>query len=326
MSNEQSKIEWTDFTFNPVIGCTHVSPGCINCYAEHNRFATTHGIRWGAGEERYVTSDNNWLKPLNWNRKAADLFCECQSCGDRMFYNPGDDICLKCGGADVRHATPRVFCASLSDWLDPEWDDAVLTNMLDLVRCTPNIDWLLLSKRIDVWMERMTAAYGYSDNILKKWIDQWFSGTPPDNVWMGTSVEDQRRADERVPMLLDIPARIRFLSVEPMLENIKFTGPAAIHDFMCDSWDGIQCDCGDKRPKIHWVICGGESGPKKRNFAVGWGRDLKEQCKRAGVPFFFKQVDKVQPIPVDLQIRQFPETIKRVTTPCKAEENLFLDL
>ena len=208
---ENSKIEWTDHTFNPWIGCAKVSPGCAHCYAEtlNNRMGWAE---WGKGGKRKRTSPANWRKPHQWNASAN---------GSR----------------------PRVFCASLADWLDEEVPDEWRDDLLNLIAETPNLDWLLLTKRIDraVGMEL------------------------PENVWLGTSSEDQARWDERIPVLMSIPATIHFVSAEPLI------GP--IH-------------MGETRPE--WLIVGGESGPKARPMEKDWVRHLHDQCDDR-TAFFFKQ-------------------------------------
>jgi protein gp37 len=251
---KNSNIEWTDHTFNPWIGCTKVSPGCAHCYAE-TLMATRYGrVKWGKGQKRERTSEANWKKPCFWNTKEDVL---------EMSRTPGP------------RRRPRVFCASLADWLDEEVDAAWLADLLVLVHDCANLDWLLLSKRPQNWRARLEAALAFMDaagirHDVKVWIDSWLKGTAPANVWIGTTVEDQQRADERIPALLKIPARVRFLSCEPLLESLQL-----------QHWLGTT--------NIHWVICGGESGPGARPMHPDWARSLRDQCQAAGVAFFFKQ-------------------------------------
>lgn len=178
-------------------------------------------------------------------------------------------------------ARPRVFCASMADWLDDEVPVEWLADLLRLIALTPNLDWLLLTKRPENWRARLNEAY-----VLDKSFDLtafWLAGRAPDNVWVGTTVEDQPRADERIPHLLRIPSRVRFLSCEPLLGSINFEEAldpmmAVTADFRFHGLDGI-----------HWVICGGESGPNARPMHPQWARSLRDQCTASGVPFFFKQ-------------------------------------
>ena len=235
---ENSKIECTDHTFNPWIGCTKVSPGCAHCYAEtlNNRMGWT---KWGDDGKRVRTSNANWAKPLRWDLEASRL-------GTRK----------------------KVFCASLADWLDHKAPTAWRVDLLELIRKTPYLDWLLLTKRPESWYARMHEAIGAGSILASSWLD----GEGPENVWVGTSVENQKVADERIYHLADIPARIRFLSVEPLLSPLDLS-----------AW------LGDPVPLIHWVIVGGESGPGARPMSDGWVRHIRNQCWAASVPFFFKQ-------------------------------------
>ncbi len=231
---ENSKIEWTDSTFNPWVGCAKISAGCAHCYAETLMDKRMGKVQWGPQGTRVVTSPANWRKPEAWNRKAAK--------------------------AGVRH---KVFCASLADVFEdhqsikPEWR----AGLLDLIEITPNLDWLLLTKR--------------PENVMQMIHDEWQSAFPS-NVWIGTTVENQAAADKRIPELLKIPARVRFLSVEPMV------GPVDL-----GRW--IYTDGGPWKSDIDWVICGGESGPDARPMHPDWAMNLRDQCVASGVPFFFKQ-------------------------------------
>lgn len=144
-----SHIEWTDHTFNPWEGCTKWSPGCKNCYAETRNKRFAGGKNWGKGAPRRRTSAANWKQPLRWNRDAGTgRFLECPKCGLRG--NP-PTVCPTAGcstfASEMDTARPRVFCASLADWLDDEVPVEWLADLLSLIHATPNLDWLLLSKR-----------------------------------------------------------------------------------------------------------------------------------------------------------------------------------
>lgn len=307
---ENSKIEWTDHTFNPWRGCTKVSPGCQNCYAEALSKRTGHG-EYKRGVPRERTSSDNWRKPLKWNRTGI---CDC---GLAALLDG-----TRCHGAALRR--PRVFCASLSDWLDDEVPIEWLTDLLKLIHDTPNLDWLLLTKRPENWRQRIDRAYSTrytNEDDFLNWLGAWiFSSRAPQNVWIGTTVEDQKRADERIPELLKIPAKIRFLSVEPMLQEISLTSKCDIHaDEDGPHRLGFMVGPDDEKSTlfptraqalresgIHWIINGFESGSRKRPGDLAWMRSLRDQCQEAGVKYFCKQIDKVQPIPTDLMIREFP--------------------
>lgn len=288
---ERSAIEWTDATFNPWIGCTKVSPACDHCYAarqDAHRKWTPEG--WGGPRRR--TSASNWAAPLRWAKSAAKA-------GNR----------------------PRVFCASLSDWLDNEVPIEWLVDLLDLVRRTPELDWLLLSKRIGNWRKRLAEALSHSawaeeSVAFSAWLEAWLRGTPPAHVWIMATICNQPEADRDITKLLAVPARVRGLSIEPML------GPITLPPMRCDHGSlpgpggagGVTCpDCSGASERnasgclrLHWVICGGESGPHARPMHPDWARSLKQQCQAAGVPFFMKQMTKKAAIPDDLMVREFP--------------------
>lgn len=333
---ENSKIEWCDHTFNPWMGCTKVSEGCANCYAEVSTPIRTSGLKWGKGQPRQRTSDANWKKPLAWDKESMrGLFGEYEYKGvasgtkHRGSYEHGMT------NGTWRAKRPRVFCASLADWLDPEVPIEWLADLLDLIRRTPYLDWLLLTKRPELWeeqMQRVLQVAGANVPTLQ-FVADWLEGTPASNVWIGTSVENQKRANERIPHLLKIPAAVRFLSCEPLLRELdierwigEYYCPScgnhcsekSIENMACPSCDteDVSCDCDDIELQcpncgnygdemgldtnecwrrsggtvgIHWVICGGESGTKARPMHPEWARSLRDQCRAAGVPFFFKQ-------------------------------------
>ena len=266
---EKSTISWTHSTHNEWIGCAHVSPGCERCYAENLMAKRWKRVGWGPGEPRSLTAEENRRKPHSWNKTAE------------------------------RDGRPwRVFSASLSDWLDHEMPAEWLAGLLDTVAETPALSWLLLTKRIARWAERLQAvsdlAPGLDDPtpgiVLAR---AWLGGEAPQNVWLGTTVEDQRRADERVPLLVQIPARVRFLSCEPLL------GPVRLNT--------------EHLASIHQVIVGGESQPGCRPMDLAWARALCEQVRGAGVRTFVKQLGghpnarhDIDEFPVDLALREVP--------------------
>ena len=287
---ENSKIEWTHHTFNPWRGCTKVSAGCDNCYAEtmSGRNPKTLGV-WGKYGTRVVASESMWKQPLKWN-KAAEL-------------------------AGERH---RVFCASLADVFE---DNATLPDfsynpifqarkrLFKLIEDTPNLDWLLLTKRPQNIEPVLKSVYpslqGLGINGANKFIKAWL-----DRVWLGVSVEDQKTADERIPHLLKINARVRFLSMEPLLGPV--TLPECTHDVRCP----ITAEGHSELPLcgIGWVIVGCESGAFRRPMELPWVYEIIDQCKAAGVPVFVKQlqlggkVEKdIERFPLGMQTRGFPK-------------------
>lgn len=166
----ETDIEWADFTFNPWAGCTKISPGCDHCYAE--AWARRSGlVEWG-DHPRHRTSEYYWKEPLKWNRRAG---------GTR----------------------PRVFCASLADVFDNQVHPVWRADLFSLIDRTPNLDWLLLTKR--------------PQNIASLITGSW----PKPNVWLGVTAENQEEADRRLPILKSIPAVVRFVSAEPLLGPIR---------------------------------------------------------------------------------------------------------
>jgi len=243
---ENSKIEWTTHTFNPWIGCMKVSAGCDHCYAES--LAKRYGwVEWGQRKtedtvanigQRKRTSASNWKKPLQWAKAAR--------------------------GTGVR---PRVFCASLADVFDNQAEREWRDDLFDMIAWTPELDWLLLTKRPENIAE-MTPQGGF-----------W------PNVWLGTTCEDQAAYDKRWPLLRAVPAAVHFISYEPAI------GPLRLHN-------------GPDQPD--WLICGGESGPGARYMLPAWAVDIRNDCERAGVYFFMKQMTGKKPIPEYLMLREFP--------------------
>jgi protein gp37 len=239
---ENSGIAWTHHTFNPWIGCARVSAACDHCYAEawDARFG---GGRWGPRAPRRRTK--TWSDPMRWQRAAV-------AAGRRF----------------------RVFCASLADVFDnhPSIAGEWRHDLWALVRATPDLDWLLLTKR--------------PQNARRFLPADWQDGYP--NVWLGATVESQPEADRRVPVLLRIPARLHFLSCEPLLGRLDLTcirvgGSGSLYRANALTGDGF-----DGRA-IGWVIAGGESGPGFRVADPDWFRGLRDQCAEAEIPFLFKQ-------------------------------------
>jgi protein gp37 len=303
--SENSKIEWTHHTFNPWWGCAKVSPGCDHCYAEAlgNRFGTP----WGVDAERREFGEKHWDEPRKWNAKAA--------------------------AAGERH---RVFCASMADVFDKNAPLGARQRLLSLIADTPHLDWLLLTKRIGN-ASRMLQEACMHDGRLMDANDQ-YRALP--NLWLGISVVNQDEADRDIPKLLQVPAAVRFLSMEPLLGAVSLS--SFDHDFLegwavepaCCGRPGSEC-CGSpepsqvQTPRIDWVIVGGESGPHARPMVLGWAKEIVSQCQSAHVPVFMKQLGAnptnregiTHPIsdrkgalmeewPEVLRVQQFPEVSK----------------
>lgn len=251
---DRTAIEWTDATWNPVTGCTKVSPGCDHCYAETiaHRFAGTKAYPRGFD----VTLHPERLdQPLRWTRPR------------RVFVNSMSDLFHKDIPDD---SIARIFAVMA---LAPQHTFQVLTKRHGRMRS------LLANPefRTMVWAaieDLPVPVTHYTHGII---VDlPW----PLPNVWLGVSVEDQQRADLRIPALLDTPAAVRFISAEPLL------GPVNL------SW--LKCPCGECSdpnydPGIDWVIVGGESGHGARPMHPDWARTLRDQSTRAGIAFHFKQ-------------------------------------
>jgi protein gp37 len=242
---ENSKIEWTTHTFNPWIGCQKVSAGCDHCYAEAMMDKRWGKVQWGPHGERKRTSEANWKLPLRWAKVARGT-------GSR----------------------PRVFCASLADVFDNQAPDIWRSDLFALIEATPELDWLLLTKR--------------PENIAKMIWPKWDRGLPR-NIWLGTTCEDRDNYDRRWPRLREIPARVRFISYEPAI------GPL----FHPHAWDLNE--------KPDWIICGGESGHGARMMDPAWARWVRDAAAGHGIAFFMKQMTDRKPILQELLVREFPK-------------------
>lgn len=221
---KDSDIEWTHHTFNPWWGCVKLSPACAHCYAES--WARRFGAElWGGSAPRRFFGEQHWREPLRWNAEAERV-------GHR----------------------PRVFCASMADVFEPRSDlDPWRDKLWALIEKTPQLDWLLLTKR--------------PGQI--KHVYPW-ARSPRRNVWLGTTAENQRWAERRIERLIAVDAHVRFLSCEPLLSAVDLT-----------SWL--------RKKQISWIIAGGESGAEARPTHPNWIRSLRDQCRIYEVPFHFKQ-------------------------------------
>lgn len=225
--SENSAIEWTDHTFNPWWGCTKVSEGCEHCYAEAWAKRTGHSV-WGKQSDRRFFGDKHWAEPLKWNREAEK--------------------------AGVRR---RVFCASMADVFENRPDlDSQRARLGNLIRSTPALDWLLLTKRPHNMVEMGVRDFCFDP-------EAW-----PGEIVAMTTAEDQARFDERVPELLAVPAARHGISYEPALGPLDISRHAS---------------------EIDWLIAGAESGHGARPMVEQWIRDVRDQCIAAGVRFFYKQ-------------------------------------
>lgn len=283
---QHSKIEWCDHTFNPWMGCTKVSVGCQFCYAEELMDHRYHKVQWGPQGERKRTSAAMWRQPLRWKSP----FYQCAHCGWRGhdFESLSMVKCPHCGQMALQAARARVFCASLADVFEERAElEPWRVDLLRLIEQTPELDWLLLTKRpenVVKMIEQAQVAAGAEANA-RGWLARF------SNVWVGATVENQAAADERIPALLQVPARGRFLSCEPLLGPVDLWGenyvnPNGVRTGVVTNWLG----------GLHWVIAGGESGHQARPMHPDWVRSLRDECQAAGVPFLFKQWGEYIPI------------------------------
>jgi protein gp37 len=292
--SDKSAIEWTDATWNPTTGCTKVSPGCANCYIESTTPFRVQGRKFVSGHIPMKLHEGRLEQPLRWKKPK------------------------------------RVFVNSLSDLFHDEVPDSFIDQVFAVMAAAHRHTFQLLTKRPARMLsylsdpaveERIHWAslplYGHTEDFDAT-VDSWVFGRwPLPNVWLGVSVENQHFADERIPLLLQTPAAVRFISAEPLIENILLEDEYALP--------------GDHFNGIDWVIVGGESGPKSREFDVAWARSIVAQCKAAGVACFVKQLG-AHPVgwwsnslgprvgkfknakggdmaewPTDLRVREFPE-------------------
>lgn len=299
----RSRIEWTDSSWNPVRGCSRVSEGCRHCYAEpiSARFSGP-GLPF-EGLATIVTRPNG-SKEARWTGKV-------RAASDEVLLQP------------LRWKRPRkIFVNSMSDLFHENLPDEVIDRVFAVMALCPQHTFQILTKRPERMRNYLQApgvvrrVYELACDLVlahnlqvvliapgvdtrhappgqRVELDRW----PLPNGWLGVSIEDQVTADTRTPYLLDTPAAVRFLSCEPLLGPIDVDG-------LCDGWKFFNPLSGHRwhdapddaaggsdfaGERVQWVIVGGESGPDARPMHPDWARSLRDQCERAGVPFFFKQ-------------------------------------
>ncbi|MGY1548318.1 DUF5131 family protein [Streptomyces sp. MN6] len=292
-----TSIEWTQGpdgtpgkTWNPVVGCTRVSPGCDNCYA-----ISTARIRSG-----------------NPNPKTSEAYAGTTR---RPFVGDGIDWSGKLNLLDDRLDKPyrwkkprRVFVNSTSDLFHDQVPDLYLTRIFEVMEANPQHTFMILTKRHARMRSFLKRRHQQRLDYAAKWNNHPDEGkrncpaardararaVPPANIWVGVSVENQEWANTRIPVLLDTPAAVRFLSCEPLLgpvdlkQAVRVMGSERGHGLTASFVHAGGC-CERKFHGIDWVIVGGESGPRARPMHVDWARSLRDQCAGAGIPFFFKQ-------------------------------------
>ena len=259
--SDKTGIEWTDATWNPVTGCAKVSAGCKHCYAEREWPRMTRLVPAYSGRD----------------------FTDVRTHADRL-------------DQPLLWMKPRmIFVNSMSDLFHPDVPDEFLPDVFAVMAAAPRHVFQVLTKRPErmrdvlndgVFFEAVACSakqYG-----IELTAEQW----PLPNVWLGVSVEDQAAADNRIPLLLDTPAAVRWISAEPLL------GPVDLNRILVNAERGFHAsalheqhdDCYyQSNAQLDWVVAGGESGPKARPMHPTWARSLRDQCSAAGVPFLFKQ-------------------------------------
>jgi protein gp37 len=248
---DQSKIEWTDATWNPIRGCSRVSEGCRFCYAERvaARFSgigmpyeglavvKSDGPHW-TGEVRFI--EERLGDPLRWRKPR------------------------------------RIFVNSMSDLFHEKLNTDAIVRICEVMGRAKQHIFQVLTKRPERMLGLLTDL-------------QAFGGNPPGHIWWGVSVEDQATADERIPLLLQTPAAVRWVSYEPALGPVDFT---AIRRTRAE---GFMRPLDGRFNKLDWIVAGGESGHGARPAHPDWFRSVRDQCVAAGVPFFFKQWGEWRP-------------------------------
>ena len=288
-----TKIEWTNETWNPIIGCNKISPGCDNCYAEK----MAHRLKFNpktVGKYYFITNNGKWTgemhafvdefqKPLQWKNPRMIFVC---SMGDLFHESVPFEWINRVFAviASCQHHTFQILTKRpkrMKEYFDYINQESIKYH----AREVRNISYA--ESRINVML---------SDISNLKIKDRKF---PFNNLWLGVTTENQEQANKRIPILLQIPAAIRFVSCEPMLSNIDLTRVSKLTGLglkYINSLSGIEWyndidsnNYNNWYGKLDWVICGGESGPKARPMHPNWVKSLRDQCKNAEVPFFFKQ-------------------------------------
>lgn len=236
-----SKIEWTEKTWNVVTGCTKISEGCKHCYAERMSKRLAGRCGYDKDEPFKVTLHPDKLdEPLRWKKPS------------------------------------KIFVCSMGDLFHEDVDDGFLCRIFDVMAVSEHHTFLILTKR---------------PNRMREFFTRCVHGNFQ-NLWLGVTAENQQMADERIPILLQIPAAKRFVSVEPMLRPVDLLNLKYDNDIL-DTLAGeyLSTDGSESYvpwDKLDWVICGGETGPGARPMHPDWVRSLRDQCQQAGTPFFFK--------------------------------------
>lgn len=268
--SDKTGIEWTDATWNPVTGCTKVSQGCKHCYAEREWPRMTKLVPAYAGRDftDVRTHGDRLDQPIRWAKRRM-IFVNSMS---DLFHPAVPD-----GFIDI------VFGVMWACLYGRKEQDGhifqVLTKRADRMR-----DYLITDRR-EAWAQAAVRHGGGidPDGLYDQTMD--LARAPHPRIWLGVSVEDQASADTRIPLLLGTPAAVRWISAEPLL------GPVSLPFERIGHWNALAIKSNQPwaTTRLHWVVVGGESGPKARQMHPAWARSLRDQCAASGVPFLFKQ-------------------------------------
>lgn len=266
-----TKIEWADITINPTVGCMQCSPGCANCYAERFAARLAKNPQTAAKYAGVVDDAGKWTGKIS--EPDYSVFERLSKKPQRVFLGSMTDLFFQ-GVNDYRRKALRTADGNLYEFA-PNTMHVRIARLLVQIGRYPQHTFMMLTKRPE--------AMGEALNLLLK--------RPLLNLWIGVTICNQAEADEKIPLLLDIPAALRFISFEPLL------GPVNLWRWFPEgACQKPAHEAGRRFVKnaeyengIHWVICGPETGPKKRSFELEWARGLRDQCVAGGVPFFFKK-------------------------------------
>jgi protein gp37 len=252
----KTTIEWTEAVWNPTQGCTIVSPGCKHCYAMRMAHRLQHNPKIPRSGYRGVTKKS----------KAGPVWTGRVNMAKTALLKP------------LRWRKPRlIFVNSMSDVFHENLTSAQIARVWAVMAIAKQHTYQVLTKRPRKMLEWLSdPATRFTVELAMRAINPTskLEAWPLPNVWCGASVEDGRRAKERIPVLLQVPAAVRFLSMEPLLGKVDLGAILKKQDFK----------------KLDWVIVGGESGPKARPMHPTWARDIRDACLKSGVGLFFKQI------------------------------------
>ncbi len=319
--SDNTKIQWTDATWSPVVGCSKVSPGCQNCWAERMAYRLSAIESNRIYKARQIYERKYSLHIVNPDGWTGNIICD-ESVLDKPLHWKKPRMIFVCSMGDLFHeSVPFTF----------------LTKVMAMAEKCKQHTFLLLTKR----PERMADCFK--------------DMPPPSNTWLGVTAENQEMADKRIPILLQIPAAVRFVSIEPMLSGInmerfegkkgkifqclkcgwkdddtKLTGGnLSMNCPKCNARNTLGANHKDELkaieyyPGLDWVIVGCESGPGARYCQITWIEDIINQCKTAHVPVFVKQIHlnnkakaikDIEKFPTGLRIREYPKTNRKVGT------------